>query len=107
MYIICLFFPSILATIIHEKNYSNLNNNIFFKVYLAYTFIINFIIIGYLNFFTTLSENIINANLFTVDFSFKYMLIALLLSIILPISYKMIQSTIKISISVKEKNNEK
>lgn len=107
MEFICLFCPGFISLVIHKYFYKSIGDKNIFLLYFIYAFVINFIISFYINFASELQYVVYNESLFTINFSFKYMLISLILSIILPIIYKLFQSNIKISLILKEKNDEK
>jgi len=108
MGLIVLFFPAIISIFVelHINNKKNINKEEILK-YFIYCFFINFI--G--NFIVWLISKekfyFYNSMTFTYDFCFKYMFITSIVSIVLPIIFKIISDNLKISVIVKEKAHDK
>ena len=98
MRFICLFLPSVFSLVIHKKNFltDKLLDNIL--IYFMYNFAINLIMCIFLNYFSVNNFNIFSDYLFSINFSMKYMLLSLFISIVLPLLYKCIKRSIKVNI---------
>lgn len=102
MLFICLFLPAVIATLIDAK-INNVNDR--YKLisnYLVYCFIINYMTNAVLwvvgtNKFVAYSEN-----LFTYDFSMKYMTLTLFGANVLPFILKILIKNVKIEFDVKK-----
>ena len=103
MLIICLFFPAVISLAIHKIIYKNKELVDLFIIYVIYNFLINLFINLFSYFVSNIKENIYDINLFTIDFSTKYMILALIISITLPLLYRFLQSNFKIGFKLKEK----
>ncbi len=103
MLYICLFFPAAISLAIHKKFYKNKEFVDLLIIYVVYNFLINFLINLFSYFVSDIKYNIYDINLFTIDFSTKYMLLALIISIILPLLFRFLQSNFKLSFRLKEK----
>lgn len=103
MLYICLFFPAVISLAIHKKFYKNEEFDDLLIIYIIYNFLINLSINLLSYFISDIKENIYDINLFTVDFSTKYMILALIISSIFPLLFKFFQSNFKISFKLKEK----
>lgn len=98
--IICLFFPAFIALAIDTKiNKEKLGKSSIIK-YTIYNFIINFIA-SLLVWFITKDKS--GTYFYTFSFVIKYMSATLVISIILPIIFKLQKTYLKINIQVKEK----
>ena len=98
MQYICLLIPGVFSLVIHKKYYklNSLLDNFF--VYLMYNYIILLIMNIFLNFFSVNKYNIFSIYLFSFNFSMKYMLLSLFISLFLPKLYNIITNNIKISL---------
>ena len=108
MGIIVLFFPAILSLYfdMHINKRKELNKFDIFK-YLIYCYFINFVGNFCVWIISTEKYYFYTSTTFTYDFCVKYMLITSIISLLLPIIFKVLIENIKISITVKEKNNDK
>ena len=107
MQFICLFAPAAISTKIYLKSYQENKNSNILLTYITFTFLINFLAVGVLRFYVKNPYNYFQQSLFNFDFSLKYMALALVLAIILPIFYKIIQKNFSINLEVKRKKHEK
>lgn len=103
MLYICLFFPAIIALSIHRKFYKLKNVFDYIIIYCNYCLFINLIINVISYFISDIKENIYDISLFTIDFSTKYLLMALIISLILPLIYAFFEKNVKIKFILKEK----
>ena len=103
MLYICLFFPAIIALSIHRKFYKLKSVFDYIIIYCNYCLFINLIINGISYFISDIKENIYDINLFTIDFSTKYLLMALIISLFLPLIYAFFEKNVKIKFVLKEK----
>jgi len=100
---ICLLIPGVFSLVIHRKYYklNNLLDN--FLVYLMYNYINALIMNIFLNFFSVNKYNIFSINLFSFNFSMKYMLLSLVISLFLPKLYNEITKNIKVSLTLERR----
>lgn len=100
---ICLLIPCVFSLVIHRKYYklNNLLDN--FLVYLMYNYINALIMNIFLNFFSVNKYNIFSINLFSFNFSMKYMLLSLVISLFLPKLYNKITKNIKVSLTLERR----
>ena len=104
---ICYFFPAIVAVWITEACMKeNFNLKKFIYHYGMYTALINITIYMIITLFFSPVITYLTPESFTYNFTIKYLGIALLLAIALPIIYKIIKNNISINIEQKEFEDE-
>ncbi|NLA33275.1 MAG: hypothetical protein GX861_00140 [Tenericutes bacterium] len=105
MFFISLFIPALIAVIIYSKIQNKKIDLTYFVIwYPIYLFGINYIIIFILVFLFEGANTVLVSEMFSNILSLKYMSLAIVLAVILPLAF----STIKINISFKKvKNHEK
>lgn len=101
--ILCLFFPPIISVyIVHIVQKQKLDLIKFLYTYCFYTLIINIIIIFILK--IKYSILIFNEQLFTINFIFKYLIVAVILSISLPNIYRIFRKNIQLEFIILSDN---
>lgn len=103
MLFICLFFPTFISVAIHRKFYKLKDIYDYLIVYCTYCLFTNLLISIISYFVSEIKENIYDINLFTIDFSTKYLLTALFFSLFLPLIYAFFEKNVKIKFVLKEK----
>lgn len=102
---ICFFIPSFFSLFIDIKlnNIKKFDHELIVK-YFVYNFFIN--IVGNSAVYIISSEKhfYYMESIFTYEFIFKYMWMALIISIILPILFKIIEENFKVNIITRKKN---
>lgn len=97
--IICIFFPAIISVYMDSRLKNKIVDlNFFVYYYSLYLISLNFIIVSILILFFKNSNYILNLKSFTNLFAFKYFLISIVLSIILPFLFVVISKNISINI---------
>lgn len=108
MVFICLFLPSLLALQLDMK----LNNITVYNYKLVIKYFLYCLFINYFNnLFVWLLSNEKNfyytESSFTNDFCLKYLTLAIIVSVLVPIIFKIIKDNFNLTIAVKEKKNVK
>lgn len=103
--ILCLFFPAAISVYIIQ-NFQKRKTDLvrFIYRYCFYTLAINIIMVFILRVkYPTL---IFNEQVFTINFIFKYLIAAVILSIILPIIYEFLRKNVQVEFIILKNNKE-
>lgn len=101
MELICLLSPAFLSTYLLEKHLKTFFHWKEFAVtYFTFTGLINMCALGITAYFSDRKSDIVNAALFKVSFSFKYLILGFFLAIVLPAAYAIIKQCIQIELIV-------
>lgn len=101
--LICLFAPALLAAYLYEKNMKEtFSFRKFFIIYTTFVGIINMLCLGAVAVLLHHPDYVININMISIGFSFKYLLLGYALAIILPVGYSIVKTCISIEFVVEE-----
>lgn len=105
MKFICFFVPGFISLYIDTKiNKTNKFNYELIIKYFLYTFVINLLGNSAVYLISSEKNFYYMESIFTYEFIFKYMWMGLIISIILPIIFKILEENINVCILVRKKN---
>jgi len=108
MQLICFFAPAFLAVYLYEKNAGELfSAKRFFVSYITFAGIINMLCLGAVAVLLHHPDYVLNSNMISIGFSFKYLLLGYALAAVLPTAYGIIKKCLQIEFSVEAEGNEK
>lgn len=103
--LICLFFPSLIALGVHKNLFEVKEKIDYFVIYAFYNVLINFLICLICYIRGSYIYDLFDSNLFTINFSVKYLGIALFFSYFIPHVIFFFKNNV--TITIRRKNNEK
>lgn len=104
---ICFFAPSLLAARLYEKKErKHFTVKEFVVAYASFVGIINMLCHGAVAVLLHHPDYVLNTNMISIGFSFKYLLLGYILAVVLPTTYSVIKECIRIELVVQVENED-
>lgn len=103
--LICFFAPAFFATYLYEKNMKeSFSLKKFLVIYTAFAGVINMLCLGAVAILLHHPDYVLNINMISIGFAFKYLLSGYALAVILSIGYSIVKKCIRIEFVVEPEN---